>query len=49
MNEDEFWPQLYKAFQHTDVDWERSWWEGDGKEGVIYVKFTNITKEGDES
>jgi len=48
MNEDEFWPQLYKAFQHTDVDWGKAR-IGDEKEGEIYVKFTNITKEGDES
>jgi len=50
MNEDEFWPRLYKKFEHTDVDWERSLWAPDGEEGEIYVKFTNIRdSEGSEN
>jgi len=60
MNEDEFWPRLYKAFEHTDVDWEKFWlgdefglYSGDDpgtKEGVMYIKFTNVqkSKEADD-
>ena len=49
MNEEEFWPQLYKAFEHTDVDYER-FWMGDEKEGVMYIKFTNVrmSEEGND-
>jgi hypothetical protein len=48
MNETEFFDLLWKLVKHTDVDWEKAH-IGDEKDGEIYVKFTNVTEEGDES